>query len=407
MRFKKGIKFAALGIAAVTIAPVMAACGGSGGGDSTTAATTAATTTAASTTAATTSAAGTTTASGGSSGGTKTITDNTGRTVEVPEKVNSVIGLNNGLRYLCYLGCVDKVVGVEQGEIETDKEKINVVKAYGHTYKDTWQDKPIVGEGGSGGYTPYEEEIINCAPDVIIAGYSKEDAESLQNKTGIPVVAINSGTLFGDDYDESLEVIGEVMGVEDRADAIIDFIDGVKDDMEKRTKDVPDADKPTVYTGAVSFKGGHGIEGTYSNFPIFTVMNANDVCKGMSDNVGGVTIDKEKVLDWNPDIIFLDPNNKSYVKEDYDANPDYYKQLKAFENGDVYTCIGYNWYHTNIEVALADTYYVASILYPEQFKDVDPIAKAKEIFKFFLDNDKYYDDLEAAGMGFGKIDITK
>lgn len=392
MKFKKGISYAIIGIATVAMAPTLAACGG--GGDNTNTTTAANSTTAADTT---------TTASGG----TKTITDNTGRTVEVPETVNSVIGLNNGLRYLCYLGCADKVVGVEQGEIETDKEKINVVKAYGHTYKSTWQDKPIVGEGGSGGYTPYEEEIINCKPDVIIAGYSKEDAESLQSKTGIPVVAINSGTLFGDDYDASLEVIGEVMGVEDRAKAIVDFIDGVQEDMQTRTKDVADADKPTVYTGAVSFKGGHGIEGTYSNFPIFTVMSANDVCKGMSDNVGGVTIDKEKVLEWNPDIIFLDPNNKSYVTEDYAANPDFYTQLKAVEKGDVYTCIGYNWYHTNIEIALADTYYVASILYPEQFKDVDPIDKAKEIFKFFLDNDNYYDELEAAGMGFGKIDITK
>lgn len=398
---RKIIKTVALGIAGLTAAPILAACGSTGGAAGTTAASTEATTAAASesTTVATTSG------SGSASPGTKTITDNTGRTVEVPDTVNSVIGLNNGLRYLCYLGCVDKVVGVEQGEHETDKEKISVVKAYGHTYKDTWQDKPIVGEGGSGGYTPYEEEIINCAPDVIIAGYSKEDAESLQQKTGIPVVAINSGTLFGDDYDDALEVIGELMDVEDRAQAIIDYIDDVQDEMKEKTKDVPEADKPSVYTGAVSFKGGHGIEGTYSNFPIFTVMNANDVCKGLSDSVSGMTIDKEKVLEWNPDVIFMDPNNKSYVKEDMDANPDYYKQLKAFGDNSVYTCIGYNWYHTNIEIALADTYYVASILYPEQFKDVDPKAKAKEIFKFFLDNDTYYDDLEAAGMGFGNYPL--
>ena len=397
MKFKKGLKFAALGLAAAAMTPVLAACSSGGGTESTTTAKQEETTTAAADTTATTAAS--------SSGGTKTITDNTGRTVEVPEKVNSVIGLNNGLRYLCYLGCVDKVVGVEQGEIEKGDERINVVKAYGHINKSKWQDKPIVGEGGSGGYTPYEEEIINCAPDVIIAGYSKEDAESLQQKTGIPVVAINSGTLFGQDYDDSLEVIGEVMGVEDRAKAIIDYIDEVQEDVAARAAKVPDDKKPSVYTGAVSFKGGHGIEGTYSNFPIFTVLNANDVCKGLSDKVNGMTIDKEKVLEWNPDYIFLDPNNKSYVKEDYDANPDYYTQLKAVEDGNVYTCLGYNWYHTNIEIALADTYYVGSVIYPEAFSDIDPKEKAKEIFKFFLDSDTYYDDLDKAGMGFGKIDV--
>ena len=97
MKFKKGLKFAALGLAAAAMTPVLAACSSGGGTESTTTAKQEETTTAAADTTATTAAS--------SSGGTKTITDNTGRTVEVPETVNSVIGLNNGLRYLCYLGC--------------------------------------------------------------------------------------------------------------------------------------------------------------------------------------------------------------------------------------------------------------------------------------------------------------
>ena len=331
----------------------------------------------------------------------KTITDCLGRSVEVPSEVKSGIGLNNGLRYLVYLGCTDKVVGVEEGEIETDKEKVSVVKAYGHLNKEKFKTLPAVGQGGSGGYTPFVEEIINVNPDVIIAGYSKEDCDDLQNKTGIPVVGINSGTLFGDDYDQSLRVIGQAMGVEERAAAVEKYIDDIQKDINNRTKDVKDEDKPTVYTGAVSFKGGHGIEGTYSNFPIFTVMNANDVTKGISKEVTGVVVDKEKILEWNPKYIFLDPNNKKLVMEDYKANPNYYSQLQAFKDGNVYTCLGYNWYHTNIEIALADTYFVASKIYPEQFKDVDPEAKAKEIFKFFLNSDTYYNDLEKAGMGLG------
>ena len=331
---------------------------------------------------------------------TRTVVDCAGRSVEIPQTVDSVIPLNNALRMLCYVGAADKVVGVETGEKEH-----SLVKAYNWVYYDTWKDLPEVGEGGSGGYTPYTEQIVTLSPDVILCGYSKEDAEDLQNKTGIPVVVIHTGTLFEDDYAQSLRVIGEVCGKEARAEEVIQYIQEVEDDIHTRTKDVPDSDKPSVYTGAVSFKGGHGLEGTYTNFPIFTVMEANDVTSGLSGTVGGVIVDKEQILTWNPDIIFLDPNNRSLVEEDMQTNPGLYASLSAFQNQRVYTCLGYNWYHTNVEIALADCYYVASVLYPEQFQDIDPIEKAEEIFRFMLGSDTYYQELEAAGLGFGEIQL--
>ena len=84
-----------------------------------------------------------------------------------------------------------------------------VLKAYNWVNYKTWQDMPVVGKGGSGGYTPFIEEIVGANPDVIICGYAQKDAEDLQNKTGIPVVAIEAGNLFSKEYDQSLKVIGK------------------------------------------------------------------------------------------------------------------------------------------------------------------------------------------------------
>lgn len=382
MKLNKRLRLAVLGTVAVILLPTLAGCGrGNNPAPSTKE-----------------SDSG---KSGNSDSGKKKVVDRIGREVEIPSNVKTVVGLNHSLRYLCYMGCADNVVGVEEGE----KEKSKVVKAYHYNYWETWKDKPAVGKGGSGGYTPYNEQLISVKPDVIICGYSPKDAETLQEKTGIPVVVIGDGAAFSEEFDKSIELIGQVMGKEDRAKELIDYVASLKKDIEKRVSNIPEDKKPKVFAGAISYRGGHGIEGTYSNFPLFTVLKANDVGKNLTDKTAPVTIDKEKVLEWNPDIIFLDPNNRSYVEEDYKTNPNFYSQLKAFKDKKMYNCPGYIWYYSNIEVAVADTFYLGSVMYPEAFKDIDPKKKANEIFKKFLNKDNFYEALEAAGCGFGEFKL--
>ena len=81
---------------------------------------------------------------------------------------------------------------------------------------------------------------------------------------------------------------------------------------------------------------------------------------------GHVFIDKEKLLEWNPDIIFIDENGLALVKDDYTKNPDFYNSLKAFKDGQVYGILPFNYYTTNIGTALADAYYIGKILYPDK-----------------------------------------
>lgn len=336
------------------------------------------------------------------SGTVRIVTDVTGRKVEIPEKVTSVVPLANALRMMCYGDALDLAAGVERGETEQ-----NIVKAYNWVNFETLKNLPVVGEGGSGGYTPYEEEIVKLNPDVILCGYSKKDAQSLQEKTHIPVVAIYGGTLFGEDYDESLKIIGEVCGKEKRCEEVIDFIHGIKEDLNSRTADIVAEEKPLVYTGAVSYKGGHGIEGTYTKSPPFMELHVKDIFGDTETASQGVVIEKEKILTKDPDIIFLDPNNLNLVKEDYSKNPDFYHSLKAVNQDKLYTMLGYNYYYTNVEIALADCYYAASIIYPEEFSDIDPVEKANEIFGFLLGSDTYYSELTDAGLGFGKITLEE
>jgi iron complex transport system substrate-binding protein len=332
---------------------------------------------------------------------TRTITDMVGRTVVIPSAVEKIVPLGNAPRMITYLGLADKVVGV--GGMAADK--ISPVTAYAYANKDLWASVPIVGTDAAGATDYYPEQIIAVHPDVILCSYNAELADEIQTKTGIPTVAVAMGTLFGEDYNQALRLLADVCGVKDRADEVISYINACLNDLKTRTANVPDADKPTVLGAAATFKGAHGIEGVYTKYAVFEAIAANDVTEGTSDKASAVVVDKEQVLGWNSQYLFLDSGGVSLVKQDYAASPAFYKQLKAVNDGNVYQYPSSTSYYSNVEIPIVNSYYVASLLYPEQFKDIVFKDKANEIFKFFLGSDDYLAKLEAGGAGYSKVDL--
>ena len=260
-----------------------------------------------------------------------------------------------------------------------------------------------VGSGGSND-TPYVEELITAAPDLIIAmPGSIEVINDVAEKTGIPVLGINPSAMFDESFYFALELIGKAIGTEERCATVVGYIKGCAEDLDERTKDIPDDEKPSVYTGAVSFRGAHGFEGTYANYPPFMAINAKNVADETGQD-GGLLIDLEKVTVWDPDIIFLNPTNMNLVYEDYSKNPVFYDSLRAVQAGDVYAQLSFNYNWTNMEIAIADAYYAGKIIFPEQFKDIDPIEKADEIFTMML-GEPFYEKMVADGTRFEQITI--
>jgi len=58
-----------------------------------------------------------------------------------------------------------------------------------------------------------------------------------------------------------LKPSGGEMSRQERCADLIAYMDAAKSHLSERTKDIPNADKPTTYTGAVTFSGGHGFGG--------------------------------------------------------------------------------------------------------------------------------------------------
>ena len=329
--------------------------------------------------------------------GERTITDGAGRQVAVPAEVKSVVCVGVGaLRYTCYVGAQDRVVGVEDYEV-----KVAMSRLYNYVNFEKFKDLLVTGTNGQ----PYTEEIIKLAPDVIVMSKSASvEADELQEKTGTPVVVVpgSDSTLDSNAY-ETIAILGQLYGVEERAAALKTYLEGIAADLDNRTKDIPDSEKPTVYVGGVSFKGHHGFEGTEAGYGPLALIHAKNLADTTGQS-GAFNIDLEQVLAWDPDVIFVDFNGMSLIHEDYAKNPDYYKALTAVQEGKVYSQISFRSSASNLETALADAYYAACVIYPEQFKDVDPVEKAQEIFEKLLGVNPYA-DLKEAGYEFRPITI--
>lgn len=322
-----------------------------------------------------------------------------GREIKLEGDIERVVAIGSALRLYTYVAGTDKLVGVE-------KEQQNIESGRPYIMANpSLKDLPIIGEGHPA--DPDPELIIQVEPDVIIAGdiMDKASLEKLESKTGVPVVIINCGStaVFDPNTYQAIRIIGKVIGREDRAQEVVNFMENCKQELADLTKDLPEEEKPTVYVGGLSHKGMHGIESTAGQSPLLTAIGAKNVVDELGKK-SSIMIDKEQLIEWDPDILIIDENGLSIVMDDYRKNKDFYNSLSAVKNGKVYAQLPYVSYYNNVETAIADIYYVGKILYPDAFKDIDPAAKADEIYNFLLGQPLYSAMSERFG-GFKQITL--
>ena len=331
------------------------------------------------------------------------VTDLAGRSVAIPAGADSFACIGPGcLRLYCYVAEKDQLAGVEDVEKTWGKTGRPYAMALGDV-----EGLAAIGPGGPGS-APDDERLLASGAEVVFSTYAMEPAEiqELQDKLSIPVVALRYGaaSLFSQEVDRSLELLGQITGREERAQEVVNYFAQAKADLESRAAGAQDP--PTVYLGCQSYQGSHGIESTTGDSPIFDALHARNVVE--EAGIGGyVTLDKEKLLEMDPDFLIIDAGGLSVLQEDYTTNPDFYESLSAVKQGDVYLQLPFNYYGTNLEIALADAYYIGTVLYPEAFTDVDPAGKFDEICQALLGIDAYETIAETYFGGYQRLELGK
>lgn len=332
--------------------------------------------------------------------GGRTLTDMAGRTVTVPREIKSVVPLSGALRFLVYLQSLDLVVGMENME----RQWTSAGRLYGLATREKAKTLPVIGEGGPG-RLPDFERIIALWPDLIIAmGMGLDQVESIQRKTGRPVFVLSygePGVLDPAEVKRAIRVLGELLDRKQRAGELLDFMDRLDRDLAARTGDIPEQQRPSVYVGAISHQGTQGITSTAATYAPLAWAGGRNVAARVALD-GHLFIDREMLLGWEPEVMFIDAGSLAKVAEDYRRNQEFYHQIKAVRAKKVFSLMPYNYYHTNIEIAYADAYFIGRTLYPERFREIDPAAKADEIFLNFIGL-AAYPELAAELFGFGRV----
>ena len=320
-----------------------------------------------------------------------TVTDTTGKTVQLPDSIDHVICSGSGcLRLLTYLQGQDRIVGVDS--IESRQRNFDA-RPYALA-NPQFKKMPIFGEF-RGHDNPELILTLTPQPQVIFKTYSQMgyDPVELQQKTGIPVVILTYGNLthFRPQLYQSLRVMGAALGKQERAEQVISYFEEIIADLEQRTADILPEKHPEVYLGGVAFKGPHGFQSTEPTYPPFKFVHANNLAYNSTmgkKELRNSNIAKEKIVDWDPDYLFLDLatlqlGDKAGGLYELKADPAY-QSLSSVKNNRVYGLLPYNTYSKNYGSILANAYYIGKLLYPDRFSDIKPAEKADEIYNFLV-----------------------
>ena len=339
------------------------------------------------------------------------VTDGIGREVEViPGSYQRVVCIGAGaLRMYSYIGESTLLCGVEDIDNSTLADRPKMFDAVARPYiialGDVLNDLPSCGVGGPNAQTAEAEKILSCEPDIVISEYEdveKEDA--LQEQLGVPVLTLRAGPngVFDDAFKQTMRMLGVVFQQEEKAEALVSFIEAETAEISARTAGVAEEDKPGVYICGLGNWGTTNHLMTAANYAPFQIANIRNVVQGLEKN-GIQPIEEEKFVSLGDDmdIMIFDAAAIKNIKPLYQEDPTLFEACKAWREGNAYLEMAYNAYYTNYEIALANTWFLAKTVYPDLFEDIDMTAKTNEITKAFLGQELASQIFEEYANSFG------
>ena len=323
------------------------------------------------------------------------IVDMIGREVEITVGTYSkVVCIGAGaLRLYSYIGDVSLLCGIEDIENTTLDNRPKMFDSAARPYvlanKDVFNAiAKSCGVGGPNAQTAEAEKILSCNPDIVISEYEdKEKEDALQTQLGVPVITVKYGSsgVFDENVAKSLTLLGKVFAKESRATELNNFIAKEKESIQSRVKDVKEEDKKSVYICGLGNWGTTNHLMTAQNYAPFNVANIKNVVTDLAkDGIQAIEYEKLVALGKDIDVMIIDSAAVKNIKPLYKEDNTLFDDIKAWQNGEVYLEMAYNAYYTNLEIALINTWYVAKIVYPELFSDIDITTKTNEVTKTFL-----------------------
>lgn len=298
--------------------------------------------------------------------------DCAGREVEIPAQTDKIACLYAYTGHVCVLlGCEDQIAAVVNG-LKRDQLMQRKI--------------PDIAELPS----PYSsgsiniEELAAASPDIVFLRVENladaGEVEKLDN-VGISYVVVDYVTMEEQLY--SIEVMGKALGREERAEAYLDYYRSTIQMVRQRLAQIPEGERKTVYH-SVNEVVRTDIPDTLS-YEVLEAAGCRNAVGSVQDlrldgDKGMVTV--EQIYVWDPDVVLVnEPDAKAY----FETN-EKFSGLRAVREGQVYQLpVGISrWGHPgSLESPLA-ALYIAKLLYPESFADIDMTEEIQSFYEKFF-----------------------
>jgi iron complex transport system substrate-binding protein len=235
------------------------------------------------------------------------VTDDAGRRVAVPERVERVYAAGPPASVLVYALAPDKLLGWTRAL--TRDEAAFLPSRYAAL--------PELGRLTGRGNTANVEVVLRARPDLIVdigavAPTFASLADRVQGQTGLPYLLLDGRF---DSLPQTLRTLGALIAEPRRAEELATYVERTLAEAQARVERVPAAARPRVYYA----RGPNGLQSAPAgsiNVETLEFLGGRNVVD-VTATRGLVNVSLEQVLAWNPDVIVtVDPNFHAAVWSD-------------------------------------------------------------------------------------------
>lgn len=311
----------------------------------------------------------------GSGNKTIQITDDRGRTIDVPYPCERIVFLvENAMNTMYAVGGAGNISGI--GDIWMPEQREPFFRAIDPSFD---QKIRISKEGGMVNL----ETLAMANPQLVVlwsVDWDDDVTKSIEENLNVPTYGVFIDST--DDLHRQAEVFGKIIGNEGRAAKVIDIMEAYEKKVTNVTSVISEADRPKVYWMWGDVLGTAGLNST-ANELIEKAggVNVMNYWSNETRTLEHPTLNLESLVQLNPDVIYmwyntnLDPSDVISGK-DFEG----WKDINAVKNGKVFEVqnpLIFDFHTPRYPLALM---IMAKDINPDKFQDLDLDAEIDNMF---------------------------
>lgn len=316
----------------------------------------------------------------------RSVTNIDGKEIQVPEKAERIAAVYGPSYEMCAaLGAEDRIVTAADVQIENFPWAEKVFSRI--------SDLPCLQNVHS---SVSFEELQKYSPDLVLTFNRPNELLQLE-KAGIP--AVNAVTPKSLEEGKALvQVYGEALGgsAPQRAQEYTAYFDEKLKMVTERTSSLSEEEKPSVYYAGIDLLTTYGNQSDL--LEVIEAAGGRPVTKELKAG-NHTSVNYEQLASWNPEYIFIDHggmNERQTVEEILEGAEKNrrYQSISAVKNKKMYLVPSGTFYWDMGIQKILLIEYMAGILHPDLFADLDMAGEIRDFYSRFFSYDLTAEEAE-------------